>query len=124
MTAIAVVTTVGTRDDARRLGRALVERRLAACAQISEIESCYVWNGVLREEPEFRLVLKTTDARYAALEQAIRELHPYELPAIHALPFAQIHPPYAAWIEANSGGDDRTGARGDESRLLDDRQPG
>jgi periplasmic divalent cation tolerance protein len=106
MTAIAVVTTVGTRDEARRLARTLVERRLVACAQISEIESCYVWDGVLRDEPEFRLVLKTTDARYAALEQAIRELHPYELPAIHALPFLHIHAPYAAWIEAHSGAGD------------------
>ena len=117
MTAIAVITTVGTRDEARRLGRTLVERRLAACAQVSEVESCYVWDGVLRDEPEFRLVLKTTDACYAALEQAICALHPYELPAIHALAFAQIHAPYAAWIEANSGGDDRSEASGDGSRL-------
>jgi len=71
---IAVVTTVASRDDARRLALALVERKLAACAQVSAIESIYPWKGVVQEEPEFRLLLKTTEARYAAIEAAIREL--------------------------------------------------
>lgn len=104
MTPIAVITTVATLDDARRIGKALVERRLAACAQISAIESFYVWDGALQNEPEFRLLLKTTDERYEAVEQAIREMHPYELPAIHALRFEHVHAPYAEWIEAHSGG--------------------
>ena len=70
MACIAVVTTVGSVEEARRIGRALVERRLAACAQITPIESFYVWDDALCNDTEFRLLLKTTDARYAALASA------------------------------------------------------
>ena len=98
MTPIAVVTTVATRAEAESLARALVQRRLAACAQISQIESIYRWQGQLQQEAECRLVIKTTRERYAQVEQSIRELHSYELPAIHALAFDAIHAPYGDWI--------------------------
>ena len=80
------------------MAHALVERRLAACVQISEIESVYRWQGQVHQDPECRLVIKTTRERYAQVEQAIRELHSYELPAIHALAFAAVSAPYAQWI--------------------------
>jgi periplasmic divalent cation tolerance protein len=98
-----VVTTVASRDDAHRLARALVERELAACAQISEIESVYRWKGEVQQEPELRVLFKTTDERYPLVESTIRELHPYELPAIHAFAFEHVQPAYAKWIEENSG---------------------
>jgi periplasmic divalent cation tolerance protein len=101
MTAIAVITTLGSRSDAERLARTLVERRLAACAQISEIFSIYRWKDAVQQEPEFRLLLKTTDALYPTIEQAIREQHPYDLPAIHAFALAHVYPAYATWIEEN-----------------------
>ncbi len=101
MTFIAVVTTVATRNDAQALSRSIIERRLAACAQISEIESFYVWDGAMQNEAEFRVLFKTTHAHYAALEAAIRELHTYQLPAIHAFALENIDAPYAAWIAAN-----------------------
>lgn len=101
---IAVVTTVASRDDARRLGLALVDRKLAACAQISAIESIYRWKGAVQEEPEYRLLLKTTEAPYAEIEAAIRAMHPYDLPAIHAFDFAHVDAAYAAWIADNAGG--------------------
>lgn len=95
---LLVMTTAATRDDARRIGLALVERRLVACAQLSDIESLYRWQGRLEQSPECRLVLKTTVESYAAVEAAIRELHPYELPAIHAMPVTQAYGPYADWV--------------------------
>ena len=98
MTPIAVVTTVGSRAEAQAIAHALVERRLAACAQISDIRSVYRWQGEVQSADECRVVLKTTRERYAQVEQAIRELHGYELPAIHAWTFDAIHAPYAAWI--------------------------
>ncbi|MEP7056326.1 MAG: divalent-cation tolerance protein CutA [Caldimonas sp.] len=104
MTCIAVYTTVSTRDEARRIGRALVERRLAACAQITEIESFYRWACALQHDTEFRLMLKTTDERYDAIEHAIRELHGYGLPAIYALPLGRVYAPYAEWVERESSG--------------------
>lgn len=98
MRLIAVTTTVATEEDARALSRALVERRLAACAQISRIESVYRWQGRLQQEPEYRVLFKTTEPLYAQVEAAIRALHPYELPAIYAVAVSQAHLPYAQWV--------------------------
>jgi len=105
MSLIAVVTTVGRREDARAMAASLVERRLAACAQIEDIESFYAWNGAMQNEPECRIVFKTTAARYGEVEAAIRAMHPYELPAIYALPVAPVFAPYAQWVEAGSSGE-------------------
>jgi len=99
MKLLAVYTTVASVDAARRMARALVERRLAACAQIGEIESFYVWQGALANDREFRILFKTTEARVAEVEAAIRELHDYELPAIHAVALEHVHAPYGRWIE-------------------------
>lgn len=101
---LAVITTVASQVEARSMARVMVERKLAACAQISEIESFYTWNGALQNEKEFRVLFKTTDACYQAVEDAIRELHSYELPAIHAVPFERIYAPYGEWIAANASG--------------------
>jgi periplasmic divalent cation tolerance protein len=107
MRPIAVYTTVATVEEARRIASALVERRLVACAQIEAIESFYWWKDAVQNEPEWRLLLKTTDARYAEVEAAIRELHGYELPAIHAISFQHAYEPYAQWIAASSCGPGR-----------------
>lgn len=96
---IAVLTTTATRDEALRIAEALVQQRLVACVQISQIESVYRWQGEVQHEPECRLLCKTTAAQYPQLEAAIRALHPYELPAIFALPVEQAFGPYADWVQ-------------------------
>ena len=95
---LLVVTTVGTLDDARAVARALVERRLAACAQITPIESFYRWQGRVENEPEFRVLFKTRAALWPEVEAAIRALHRYDLPAIHAIAATQAYAPYAEWV--------------------------
>ena len=96
---LLVSTTVAERADADRLAQLLVEQRLAACAQIERIESSvYRWQGALQATPEWRVVFKTTEAHYAALEAALRSSHPYELPAIVALPVVQALPAFADWV--------------------------
>lgn len=100
MPTIAVLTTVGSLEQARTLARALVEQRLAACAQIEPIESFYRWDGALCNEAEYRISFKTAAHGYAALERAIRALHPYELPAIYSQAVDQAYPPYADWVLA------------------------
>ena len=105
MKLIAVYTTVATREDARRIAKALVERKLVACAQISEIESFYSWKGAVHNEPECRILFKTTAEQYAAVDTAIRELHTYELPAIHAVAIEHVFPPYGTWVEQGSSGE-------------------
>lgn len=109
---IAVVTTLPTREQALGMARALVERRLAACAQIDTIESIYRWQGTIEHEGEFRLLLKTLAARYDDVVQAIRERHSYELPAIHALALDPIEPAYAQWIARESSLEGAAGGRG------------
>ncbi len=104
MSLLAVFTTVGTREQAQAIAAALVERRLVACAQISAIESVYAWEGALQREPECRLLLKTTREAYAAVEAALRELHPYELPAIFAVAVEHAYAPYAAWVRDGASG--------------------
>lgn len=99
---LLVITTVATREQALALARDLVERRLAACAQITAIDSVYRWQGTVEHQGEFRLLLKTHAGGYAALESAIRAQHPYELPAIHAIATEQAYAPYAEWVEAST----------------------
>jgi periplasmic divalent cation tolerance protein len=99
---LLVVTSVGSRDEADRMARALVEQRLAACAQISAIDSYYVWADALHHDGEFRVLFKVAASAYDQAERAIRAVHSYDLPAIHAIPIARAHAPYAEWVVANS----------------------
>lgn len=105
MELFAVYTTLPSRDEATCMARTLVERRLAACAQICEIESFYRWQGEVCNDTEYRVLFKTTDAQREALQAAIAELHSYELPAIHAVALAHVEERYRRWIAAGSSGD-------------------
>lgn len=98
MGSIAIITTTDSLDEARSIAAALVERKLAACAQISSIQSYYRWKDAVQNDEEFRLLIKTTDDRYADVEAAILELHSYDLPAIVAFDITQIYGPYAEWV--------------------------
>lgn len=104
MELIAVVTTVATIDEARRIAREVVEAGLAACAQLSTIESVYVWEGATQQEPEIRIVFKTAAARWPAIAEAIRRRHSYALPAIVAVPLPLAEPAFAAWVCEGSSG--------------------
>ena len=98
---LAVFTTVSSAEQARLLASAAVEQRLAACVQAEPVQSTYRWDGKVTTDAEVRLMFKTTQARYGALERLLLALHPYELPAIFAVPVAQASPAYAAWVEAS-----------------------
>jgi periplasmic divalent cation tolerance protein len=100
MSLALVLTTVGNHEDAIRISRGLVEERLCACAQIQVIESVYRWNGTVVEEPEFRLLLKTTTNGCEALEARLVELHPYELPAVVRINVDSPAAAFADWVRA------------------------
>ena len=94
-----VLTTCGNGEDAKALARVLVERRLAACVNaINSVTSTYRWKGEIQQDQETLLIIKTTSARLAALEQAIREHSKYELPELIALPVVSGAPDYLAWV--------------------------
>lgn len=84
---------------AGRIARAVVEESLAACVnRITGLRSTYSWGGAVQDEPEVLLIVKTTGARYEALELRIKALHPYELPEIIALPVLGGSSVYLDWV--------------------------
>jgi periplasmic divalent cation tolerance protein len=102
-TAILVFTSLPDVDVARRIARDLVEERLAACVQIgAPVESLYHWRGRLETAREIPLAIKTRADAFPALERAIRERHPYELPEIVAVSITDALPGYLAWIDAET----------------------
>jgi periplasmic divalent cation tolerance protein len=98
-----VTMTAATEDEATRLGRMVVERRLAACAQVSgPISSTYRWAGEITSASEWVCTMKTTGDRLDPLFTALRQAHSYEVPEIIAVPIAAGDPDYLAWIEDGS----------------------
>lgn len=96
---LLVTTTVDSREIAEQLAAALVDRRLAACAQVSgPVASTYRWRGTVEHASEWLCQLKTTRARLAALEAALDTLHPYDLPELTVVPLGGSTA-YLAWIE-------------------------
>jgi periplasmic divalent cation tolerance protein len=97
---IIVLVTCGSRKDARKIARALVGQRLAAC--VSEIgvpvASTYRWKGRVESAKEILLLIKTTKKRFADVHDAVRKLHSYEVPEIIALSIAAGSRAYLTWI--------------------------
>jgi periplasmic divalent cation tolerance protein len=97
---LAVMTNLPDSESAFNLARTLVHLRLAACANVlSPATSFYRWDGREEEATEYPLLIKTSIERYAELERAIRDRHPYELPEIIAWPLEPGLPEYFRWIE-------------------------
>ena len=94
-----VMSTCPDELPARRLAATLVEERLAACVHVLPAgHSWYRWEGRVEESTEFTLLIKTTDAAYAALEKRLQALHPYELPEVIALSITGGLPGYLEWL--------------------------
>lgn len=104
MEIIAVFTTIDSLEHAQAVATALVERKLAACVQITPIQSFYQWQGETHNDTEYRVMAKTVSSRYADVEAAIHDLHTYDLPAIFAIQVTDAFAPYADWVAENSTG--------------------
>lgn len=100
---IVVQVTAGSPAEAWTIARTVVARKLAACAQIFPIRSCYEWQGKIEESDEVMLFIKTRQDRYAELEACIKDLHSYDVPEILVLPIVTGSQPYLAWIDAIVG---------------------
>jgi uncharacterized protein involved in tolerance to divalent cations len=95
-----VFCTAGTEAEASRIAGALVERRLAACVNVVPgIKSTYRWEGAVRTDSEWLLLVKTRRDRFEEIRAAIRELHSYDVPEIVMLEIADGDAPYLAWID-------------------------
>jgi periplasmic divalent cation tolerance protein len=97
---ILVLVTCGSPKEARRIARALVGQRLAACVSAIglPIGSTYRWQGKARSAKEFLLLIKTTKKRFEAVREVVGKLHSYEVPEIIALPIAAGSRSYLDWI--------------------------
>ena len=97
---IEVGTTVGSEEEAREIARQLVEKRLAACVQIEgPVTSTYRWEGEVEEAREWRCTAKTRRDLYESLEKALREVHPYQVPEILAVPVIAGLEAYVKWLD-------------------------
>ncbi|MBU1694249.1 MAG: divalent-cation tolerance protein CutA [Verrucomicrobia bacterium] len=98
-----VYFTAGTMTEARKIGRAVVQRRLAACVNIlAGIRSIYRWRGIVEDGREVAVLAKTQERRVEALIGAIKKQHSYEVPCIVAWPLSRGHPPFLEWIAAET----------------------
>jgi periplasmic divalent cation tolerance protein len=99
-----IYATCGSRDEAVRLGRALVEARLVACASVIDgLCSVYWWEGRVQDSAEALLLCKTHPDRVDAAIDRLRALHSYDCPCILALPVSAGLPDFLAWIAAETG---------------------
>jgi periplasmic divalent cation tolerance protein len=96
---IQVTTTTEHREDADRIAQTLVDARLAACVQIEgPITSTYRWKGRVETSPEWRCTAKTRRDLFEQIDRAIREIHPYEVPQILAVPIVAGSQSYLDWL--------------------------
>ena len=101
MGCVMVEITAGSYEEAERIGRTLVDERLAACANLLRgLGSIYRWKGRVEEAEETLLLVKTTEEALPALSERVRALHGYECPCIAAWRIEGGNPDYLAWIEA------------------------
>jgi len=99
MSRCIVYMPAADRDEALRIGRALVADRLAACVNVlGAITSVYEWQGQVEEGGEVAFIAKTTSDRVEALTERVRTLHSYDCPCVVALPIDAGNPDFLSWI--------------------------
>jgi len=101
MTAIQFVyITTGDKEEARQIGMALVESRLAACVNIiDQMTSMYRWEGKIQEDQEVILIAKTTQKNVPALKEKVKGMHSYDCPCIVCLSVTEGNEPFLEWIQ-------------------------
>ena len=99
---IVVMTTCGGEEEAEQIAARLVEQRLAACVQLSQIWSVYRWQGKIKSNEEVRLLIKARQEDFLKIEATIRELHSYAVPEVISLPIEAASDGYLAWMESET----------------------
>ena len=101
MPALIILTTAPNIDEAHSLAEGLVQAKLAACAQVlPEMKSFYFWEGEIRKEPEYLLLIKTLPEKFEAIKVFILENHSYDVPEIVALKAQDVSESYLGWLTA------------------------
>ena len=98
---VEIVVTTDRKENAQAIARDLVENRLAACVQVrGPIQSTYRWKGRIETAEEWQCVAKSRLDLFDRLEEAVRRMHPYEVPEILALPISAAGQNYLAWLKS------------------------
>ena len=98
---LSVYVTAADAEEARRIGRALVQENLAACVNVLPGHTAiYRWEGKLEEGAECAFLAKTTAGRFEALRARVRALHSYDLPCIVAFPAEAGDAGFLDWVRA------------------------
>ena len=94
-----IYMTVGSKDEARKIGRELVATRLAACVNILDnMNSFYMWDGEIQDDTEVVMIAKTTEEQVPELIKKVESMHSYDCPCIVSLPVTGGHQPFLEWI--------------------------
>ncbi|MBF0296035.1 MAG: divalent-cation tolerance protein CutA [Magnetococcales bacterium] len=103
--AMVAMTTVPDETVATQLAETLVKEGLAACVHIlPQGRSFYIWDGEFQKDEEWTLILKLRRDGYPQLEERLRDLHPYEVPELIALPVVEGYAPYLTWLAGSREG--------------------
>jgi periplasmic divalent cation tolerance protein len=102
--AVEVHVTMPDGETARRIGRTLVEEKLAACVNVVQgVVSIYSWKGAVQEDEEVLCLVKTSPERFSQLRARLLELHPYDLPEVLGFSVDDGSPAYIDWVRQNTG---------------------
>lgn len=100
---VTVQTTTDSAPEVAKLASAVVEQRLAACVQVSQVESYYRWQGKVQHDPEFLLTLKTRASEVPAIKVLLDQEHAYEEPELIVTPIIDGSDTYLEWIREQTG---------------------
>ena len=104
MSVVSVYAVFANVDEAERIGRDVIEKRLAACINIlGPVRSIYRWQGEVETAEETAAIFKTSDESVDALMTRIAALHSYETPCVVAWPVGKVLQPYALWVQESVG---------------------
>ena len=98
----SVYITTKDEEEAKKIGKTLVEERLAACINIHPIKSIFWWEGKIVEDSEAAMFVKTKAELVDEVIRRVKELHSYEVPCIVSLPIEKGHPEYLKWIDQST----------------------
>ncbi len=102
---ILIRVTCPSRRVAEEIAEAALEKRLVACANLEgPVSSTYRWKGVIEQAFEFMLWLKAPETSWQAIGELVASIHPYDVPAIIALPVTHVNPACGQWVADNTGG--------------------
>jgi periplasmic divalent cation tolerance protein len=122
---IVVLVTAGSLRESRKIGRKLIESRLAACVNITaQVESIYRWQGKISNGREYLLIIKTTRNLFDELKSTVARIHSYTTPEIISLPIIDGWTDYLQWIESSVGQVRGLGIRGQRLAVRGSRGQG